>query len=70
MTSLGGQAPLGHPAPHQLQGWAYARPYISSAQRTAAVEPWTDAYNLYRSHSGIKGITPWTRVNNLLGNDS
>jgi transposase InsO family protein len=53
-----------------LREWAYARPYISSAQRTAAVGPWTDAYNLNRPHAGIAGLTPWQRVNNLLGNDS
>lgn len=52
-----------------LREWAYAKPYASSDQRTRQLKPWTDAYNLYRPHSGIKGITPWTRVNNLLGND-
>ena len=52
-----------------LREWAYARPYLSSAQRTQAVGPWTDAYNLTRPHAGIGGITPWARVNNLLGND-
>ena len=53
-----------------LREWAYARPYLSSAQRTQAVGPWTDAYNLTRPHAGIGGITPWARVNNLLGNDT
>jgi len=53
-----------------LREWAYARPYVSSAQRTAAVGPWTDAYNLNRPHAGIAGLTPWQRVNNLLGNDT
>ena len=53
-----------------LREWAYAKPYSSSAERTLAIGPWTDAYNLNRPHSGIGGITPWTRVNNLLGNDS
>lgn len=32
--------------------------------------PGINAYNLTRSHSGIGGLTPWARVNNLLGNDS
>ncbi|WP_337187335.1 IS481 family transposase [Phenylobacterium sp.] len=53
-----------------LREWAYARPYSSSDARTAAMRPWTDAYNLTRPHSGIGGLTPWSRVNNLLGNDS
>ena len=53
-----------------LREWAYAQPYASSAQRTAAIGPWTDAYNLARPHSGIAGLTPWQRVNNLLGNDT
>jgi transposase InsO family protein len=52
-----------------LREWAYARPYISSAQRTAAVGPWTDAYNLHRPHAGIADLSPWQRLNNLLGND-
>lgn len=52
-----------------LREWAYAKPYRSSAERTQAIKPWTDAYNLSRPHSGIAGLTPWQRVNNLLGND-
>ena len=53
-----------------LREWAYAKPYRSAAERTQAIGPWTDAYNLTRPHAGIKGLTPWARVNNLLGNDS
>ncbi len=53
-----------------LREWAYARPYSSSHERTLAIGPWTDSYNLARPHAGIKGLTPWQRVNNLLGNDS
>lgn len=53
-----------------LREWAYAKPYGSSDERAAAIKPWTDDYNLNRPHSGIKGLTPWKRVNNLLGNDS
>jgi len=53
-----------------LREWAYARPYISSDQRTAAVGPWTDAYNLHRPHAGIGDLSPWQRLNNLLGNDT
>jgi len=53
-----------------LREWAYAKPYRSSAERIQAIKPWTTAYNLTRPHSGIAGLTPWQRVNNLLGNDS
>ena len=53
-----------------LREWAYARPYASSDQRTAANGPWTHRYNTARPHSGINGLTPWQRVNNLLGNDT
>ena len=53
-----------------LREWAYAKPYRSSAERTQAIEPWTNTYNLSRPHSGIAGLTPWQRVNNLLGNDT
>jgi transposase InsO family protein len=53
-----------------LREWAYAKPYRSSQERTQAIKPWTDSYNLTRPHAGIKGLTPWQRVNNLLGNDT
>ena len=53
-----------------LREWAYAKPYASSNERTQAIGPWTDAYNLTRPHAGIGGLTPWSRVNNLLGNDT
>lgn len=53
-----------------LREWAYAKSYGCSDDRSSAVGPWTDAYNLHRPHSGIGGLTPWQRVNNLLGNDS
>jgi transposase InsO family protein len=53
-----------------LREWAYGRPYACSEDRSNAIKPWTDAYNLTRPHSGIGGLTPWQRVNNLLGNDT
>ena len=52
-----------------LREWAYARPYPTSAIRNQAVRPWTNAYNLNRPHAGIAGISPFQRLNNLLGND-
>jgi len=53
-----------------LREWAYAKPYASSQQRSDARAPWIDDYNLSRPHAGIAGLTPWQRVNNLLGNDT
>ena len=53
-----------------LREWAYARAYASSDQRSSAIGPWIDDYNLNRPHSGIGGLTPWARVNILLGNDT
>jgi transposase InsO family protein len=53
-----------------LREWAYARPYLSSAHRNQAIGPWTDAYNLTRPHSALGGISPFQRLNNLLGNDT
>ena len=53
-----------------LREWAYARPFLSSDQRSQAAADWTNAYNLIRPHSAIGGITPFQRLNNLLGNDT
>jgi transposase InsO family protein len=53
-----------------LREWAYARPYASSDERTEAIKPWIASYNLTRPHAGIGGNPPWTRMNNLLGNDT
>lgn len=53
-----------------LREWAYARPFLSSDQRSQAAANWTNAYNLIRPHSAIGGITPFHRLNNLLGNDT
>ena len=53
-----------------LREWAYAMPYASSAERTMAMTPFIDHYNLSRPHSAHKGLSPWQRLNNLLGFDS
>ena len=53
-----------------IREWAYIRPYYSSSQRSHAAAEWTNAYNLIRPHTAIAGITPWQRLNNLLGNDT
>lgn len=56
-----------------LREWAYARPYESSAQRQAALQPFIDHYNWLRPHSALNHQPPITRipgVNNLLRFDS
>lgn len=52
-----------------LREWAYARPYESSAERKAALQPFIDGYNWCRPHSALGHQPPITRipgVNNLL----
>jgi transposase InsO family protein len=52
-----------------LREWAYARPYVSSAQREAALHPFLHRYNWHRPHSALKRQPPMSRipaVSNLL----
>lgn len=52
-----------------LREWAYARPYESSAQRQAALQPFIDGYNWSRPHSALNHQPTMSRiagVNNLL----
>jgi transposase InsO family protein len=49
-----------------LREWAYVRAYASSAERTAAIGPWTDSYNLKRPHSAIGHKPPISRLNNVI----
>ena len=53
-----------------LREWAYARPYLSSEQRNLASAQWANQYKLVRPNAVIAGVTPWIRVNNLIGNDT
>jgi transposase InsO family protein len=45
-----------------LREWAYARPYTSSRQRTAALRPWLKHYNHRRPHGGLGLRPPISRV--------
>lgn len=55
-----------------LREWAYAEPFHSSAERTAAMPAWLCAYNSRRPHTALKSQPPISRLttDNLLGNDS
>jgi transposase InsO family protein len=45
-----------------LNGWAYARPFASDADRSAALRPFLDFYNHERPHGGLNGARPIDRV--------
>lgn len=52
-----------------LREWAYARPYVSSAEREAALQPFIHRYNWHRPHSALNHQPPMSRIpamNNLL----
>ena len=55
-----------------LREWAYLQAFASSAERSAAMQPWLHRYNRHRPHSALGGKPPFTRLtkDNLLGNDS
>lgn len=52
-----------------LREWAYAKPYESSEQREAALQPFIHRYNWHRPHSALSHQPPMSRIpamNNLL----
>jgi transposase InsO family protein len=53
-----------------LREWLYAAAYPSSAHRACDMPAWLHWYNHHRPHAGIHALTPATRLNNLLGNNS
>ena len=56
-----------------LREWAYARPYVSSAQREAALQSFLHHYNWHRPHSALNRQPPMGRipaVSNLMELDS
>lgn len=48
--------------------WAYARPFRSSAERTAALVDFLCHYNCHRPHWGIGRITPQLRLSQIVNN--
>ena len=36
-----------------IREWAYARPYVTSARRTRALQPWVRGYNVARPHAAL-----------------
>lgn len=42
--------------------WAYRRPYLSNAERIAALEPFLDDYNYARPHTAIGNLPPAARL--------
>jgi transposase InsO family protein len=45
-----------------LREWAYARPFATSHERTAALIPWLDHYNTARPHAALAYQPPATRL--------
>jgi transposase InsO family protein len=45
-----------------LREWAYVRPYLSSAQREAALQPFLHRYNWHRPHSALNRRPPISRI--------
>ena len=45
-----------------LREWAYARPFATSHERTAALTPWLDHYNTARPHTALAHQPPATRL--------
>jgi transposase InsO family protein len=53
-----------------LEEWAYAHPYTTNQQRTAALDTWLHTYNHHRAHTALGGHPPIHRVNNPPGHYS
>lgn len=53
-----------------LQEWAYARPYLSEAERAAAFPDFLHHYNHHRGHTALNGASPASRVPNLSGQNT
>ena len=42
--------------------WAYRRPYTTNMERTRALAPWLEFYNIGRCHSALRGLPPISRL--------
>jgi transposase InsO family protein len=51
-----------------LREWAYARLFHTSAERTAALQPWLNHYNFTRPHGALGHKPPGSRLTNLAKN--
>mgnify|MGYP001765404066 CR=1 FL=1 len=49
-----------------LREWAYGLAHPSSAARNADLPRWLDWFNRSRPHSALNGLSPLSRVNNLM----
>src|SRR5215471_17534202 len=49
-----------------LREWAYAQPYASSQERSAALLPWLHHYNTARPHAGLAQCPPAIRLKSQL----
>jgi len=49
-----------------LREWAYGLAYPNSAARNADLPRWLDWFNRSRPHSALNGLSPLSRVNNLM----
>ena len=50
-----------------INEWAYARPYGSNRERSAALPGFVDFYNRHRPHTALGGRSPRDAVNNVTG---
>ena len=53
-----------------LEEWAYAKPYLSEAERAAEFTDWLHTYNHHRGHTALNGQSPADLVPNLHGQNS
>ena len=53
-----------------INEWAYARPYQSNEERSAALSGFVDFYNRSRPHTALGGRSPLDVVNNVRGDHS
>lgn len=53
-----------------INEWAYARPYDSNTERSAALAGFVDFYNRTRPHTALGGRSPLDVVNNVRGDHS